>query len=132
MLEQRRVDTTVSLDWIDAFLLFGGMLTQVVLTLLVADRVPAVAANLSNEVLWARGAVVGFASLFAVEPLLIRRRLFPQDQEQPVVLREGGLFRLMSIAGLMRIALGMGCLGMCSAVCCSRPHRSRTRRSANA
>ena len=113
-LEQRRLGTTVSVDWIDAFLLFCGMLTQVVLILLVADRVPAVAANLSNEVLWARGAVVGFASLFAFGLLLIRRRLFPQDPEQPVVLREGG--RLMSIAGLMLIALGMGCLGMLSGV----------------
>jgi hypothetical protein len=113
-ISQRRSGKTASFDWIDAFLLFGGLLTQVVLTLLVADRVPAVEANISNTVLLSRGAVFAFAPIFGFGPLMIRRRMFPLAPAQRMVLRQGVLFRVTSIIGLMLVAFGMVCMGILS------------------
>ncbi len=123
-IDGRRAGSSVYFDWIDALLLFGGMLAQVVLTLIISSRMPALEQSLENDPYLLRVVSFVLATVFAFGPLVVRRRLFPFDAGRRPALREGILFRLMSVAGLLFVAAGMFCMFILSGVLYDPPAES--------
>jgi hypothetical protein len=102
-------------DGIDAFLFIGGMFLLVIVCFVVASEMPAFWENLTSNHPWSRAALLALVSFFAFGPLLLRRQVFPGDAGREVVVRQGLLFRAMSVVGLLLIVVGFSCMGILGA-----------------
>lgn len=94
MASSRRHRGMPVFDWIDGLLIVGGSLLLVLAMQGLVALVPSLKDNLA-------GPTRAFATAFAFGPILIRRAKFAHTLNREGEIRDGLLFRLMSVIGLL-------------------------------
>ncbi|MBU6162611.1 MAG: hypothetical protein KGO50_15960 [Myxococcales bacterium] len=106
---------SIKFDGVDAFLFMGGMFLLLIVYFVVASEMPAFWENLASNHPRSRAALLALVSVFAFGPVLLRRKVFPVDAGRECVVRQGLLFRAMSVVGLLLIVVGFSCMGILGA-----------------